>query len=394
MLLRQMVSVTLTQIKSLPQRLGPSLVAMVGIAGVVLVMVAVLAIAQGLLSTLDASGDEDQAIVLRDGADTELTSGLQLDQTRIIADTEGIVRGSESAAASAELFVVVNLDKRSTGTDANVPLRGVEPAAFDIRNGFEILDGRNFVPGRREIIVGQGALAEFSGIDLGSTLRLGVNDWEIVGTFAAGGSAFESELWTDARVLQPAYRRGNSFQSVYARLDSPESFDSFKAQLEADPRLNVKVERLSNYFNRQGALLTGWIRAIAVLLAIVMGLGALFAAVNTMYSAVANRTREIATLRALGFSPLAVLTAVMTEAMVLALGGGVLGGLAAYLAFDGTRAATLNWQSFSQITFAFDVTPQILVSGAIVALILGFFGGLLPAVRAARIPIATGLRER
>jgi putative ABC transport system permease protein len=295
--------------------------------------------------------------------------------------------------ASAELFVIVDIPKRSTGTDANVPLRGVQPGAFDLRGQVRIVQGRMFEPGRNELIAGVGAVNQFAGLELGNRLRWGESEWTVVGYFSSGGTLSESELWCDARVLQPAYRRGNTFQSVYARLEDDVAFNEFKDALTTDPRLDVKVMRESDYFSEQAETLHLIITGLGFFVAILMGIGAVFGAVLTMYSAVSARTREIATLRALGFSAGPVVLSVLAESLLLATVGGVVGGLAAYLAFNGYRAATLNWDSFSQVAFSFLVTPKLMALGLASALVMGVLGGLLPAYRAARLPVATALRE-
>ena len=378
--------------RTIPQRLGVSLTAAVGVAGVVAVMVSVLSIAEGFRVTLASTGRPDNALVMRSGADTELSSTLTLDQTRIISDAPGVARTGDGATASAEMFVIVDLPMRSTGTEANVPLRGVQPAGFEVRDKLAVVEGRRFEPGRNEIIVGVGAAQQFAGLDLGGTLRFGENEWTVVGLFEAGGSLSESELWCDVNVLQPAYRR-NVFQSVHAKLESPASFDEFKDALITDPRLQVKVEREDEYYAGQSEILHGVISGLGTLVAALMGIGAIFGALNTMYSAVAARSREIATLRALGFGGGPAVVAVLIESQVLALVGGLIGGLGAYLTFNGYQAATLNWASFSQVVFTFEVTPGLMVSGLVASLVMGLLGGLFPAIRAARIPVAVALRE-
>ena len=385
-----MIGLTL---RTVPQRAGSSVVAVTGVAGVVVVFVAVLSIAEGFQAALAGAGSPDTAIVMRGGSDTELSSILPLESTRVIRDAPGVRRSTGGVVASAELFVVVDVPKRSTGTPANVPLRGVEPAAFDVRDEVRIVEGRTFRPGTNEIIVGRSAVAQFTGIDLGSTQRWGESEWEVVGIFEADGTIAESEIWCDARVLQPAYRRGDSFQSVYARLESADAFDAFRDALTADPRLDVMVEREEDYYLGQTQAVTAIITGIAGVIAFLMGIGAVFGAINTMYTAVAARTREIATLRALGFSSGPVVISVMAESVALAVVGGLLGGLIAYAGFNGYQTATLNWQTFSQVAFAFRVTPELLVQGITWAVVMGFFGGLFPALRAARLPVATALRE-
>jgi putative ABC transport system permease protein len=391
--LSQIASVTKFGLLGIPQRRGSVAAAVCGIAGVVTVLVGVLSIAAGFHRVMASSSAPDVAIVLRSGADTEMVSGLSHDATRVIADAPGVAQAPDGPLASAELFVIINLPKRSTGTDANVPLRGVGPAAFQVRDRLRIVQGRTFTPGKNEVIVGTGAAEEFAGLSVGSTLRVGRNDWPVVGIFSAGGGTAESEIWTDAKVLQSAYNRGDSYQSVMARLESPAAFTRFKDSLTSNPQVDVKVIRLTDHYAEQSTALTKLIKTLGYLIAILMAVGAVFGALNTMYTSVSTRTREIATLRALGFGRGAVIVSVMLEAIALALAGGAIGAVIAYVAFNGFHAATMNWQSFSQVTFAFAVTPSLLIQGIILATAIGVIGGFLPAVRAARQPIATALRE-
>lgn len=395
----QVAAVTATAVRTIPQRRGSSLATVAGIAGVVAVMVAVLSIGEGFRKALRTAGSPDNALVLRAGSDSEMMSVLLGDAVEIIAQAPGVARGpvdgaaAEAPLASGELFVVVDLPKRSTGTPANVPLRGVQPAAFSTRQNLRIVEGRKFEWGRNELLVGEGAARQFRGLEVGSKHVWGRNEWTVVGIFSAGGALWDSELWTDARVLQPAYQRGNSFQTLIARLESPASFDRFKDALTTDPRLDVQVLRETEYYGNQGRTLRAIIEKLGFGLAVLMGVGAIFGAVNTMYSAVAARTREIATLRALGFGSGAVVVSVLAEALLLAAAGGTLGAVGAWLFFDGYRTSTLNWDTFSQVTFAFDVTAPLMVQGAIFAILLGLLGGLFPAVRAARLPVTAALRE-
>jgi putative ABC transport system permease protein len=391
--LSQIGAVAKFGLMSIPQRRGSVAATVFGVAGVVLVFIGVLSIAAGFRRAMTASGSPDAAIILRSGADSEMVSGFSREETRVIADTPGLARNERGPLASAELFVIVNLAKRSTGTDANVPLRGVEAAAVAVRDNLKITEGRMFEWGKNEVIVGVGAAREFEGLEVGGTVKVGSARWPVVGLFTANGGIAESEIWTDARVLQDAYHRGDSFQSVYARLASPEAFQNFKDALTTNPRLNVKVERQSEHFAEQSTAITTLITTLGFLIAALMAVGAVFGALNTMYSAVATRTREIATFRALGFGRGAILIALMIESLVVALVGGAIGGAIAYLAFNNFHAATMNWQSFSQVTFAFAVTPHLLTQGIAWAIGIGFCGGLLPALRAARIPIAAALRE-
>jgi len=391
--LSQIFALTVFNLRSIPERRGPILASVIGISGVVLVLVGVLSVAAGFRKAMVATGSPENVIILRSGSDSEMVSGLGREQTRLIADSPGIARDADGPLASAELFVIINLPKRSTGTDANVSFRGVGPMASKVRGNIRMLEGRMYEPGRNEIVVGAGAASQFAGLELGRSLRIGQNDWSIVGIFSADGQLAESELWTDASVLQPAYHRGDTYQSMLLRLSSAGEFRTLKDALTTNPRLNVKVERLLDYNAAQSTTVTQFIQTLGVLIAGLMALGALFGALNTMYSAVAARTREIATLRALGFGGSPVIISVLLESMILSLVGGALGSVAAYFAFNGHQASTINWQSFSQVAFTFAVTPKLLVTAIVWAAFIGLFGGLPPAVRAARIPIATALRE-
>ncbi|MCM2270563.1 MAG: ABC transporter permease, partial [Thermoanaerobaculia bacterium] len=324
----QVAAVTATAVRTIPERRGASLATVFGIAGVVAVFVAVLSIGEGFRKTLRAAGSPDNAMVLRSGSDSEMMSVMLGNAIEIIAQAPGVARGTVDGAemplSSAELFVIVDVPKRTTGTPANVPLRGVQPAAFATRPELVVTAGRKFEWGKNEVLVGEGARKQFAGLDVGSKLQWGRNEWTVVGTFAAGGALWESEIWTDARVLQPAYNRGNSFQTVIARLESPAAFDRFKDALTTDPRLDVQVLRETEYYGNQGRTLNAIIRGLGLTVSVLMAVGAVFGALNTMYSAVAARTREVATLRALGFGSGAVVVSVLAEAMLLALGGGAL----------------------------------------------------------------------
>jgi len=390
--LEQVMMVMELNLRTLPQRWIASLVAMVGVAGVVGVFVAVLSIGEGFKATMASTGSPDTVIVMRGGADSEMMSVLSRDEARVIQDAPGIVRMSAAPVASAEAYMIADFPKRTTGTEANVPVRGVHPAAFEVREQVRIVAGRRFEFGRTEVIVGEGAVREFSGLDLGSALKLGEGHWTVVGIFSTGGTAADSEVWGDAEVLMSSFRR-QSFQSVYARLESPQAFDQFKNWLTTNPQLNVKVLRETQYYEEQSRLLRGIVTGLGGLIAGLMGIGAVFGAVNTMYSAVSARTREIATLRALGFGGSPVAVSVLAESLLMALVGGTLGGAAAYVGFNGFTTSTINWQTFSQVAFAFAVTPALLVQGVLYSLAMGLVGGLFPAWRAARLPVAAALRE-
>jgi putative ABC transport system permease protein len=389
----QVVSITKFGLMSLPQRRGSAAATVIGIAGVVAVLVGVLSIAAGFKQAMTVSGAPDGAIILRSGADSEMVSVFPRDETRIIADTPGVARTDQGPLASAELFVIIDLPKLGTGTDANVPLRGVESAAFQVRENLKIVEGRKFDWGKNEVIVGRGAAREFAGLQVGSTIKVGRYEWPVVGIFSADGGAAESEIWTDARVLQDAYHRGDSFQSVSVRLNSPSAFQAFKDALTSNPQLNVQVMRQTDYYAQQSQTMTRLVTTLGFVIAFLMALGAVFGALNTMYSAVAVRSREIGTLRALGFGGGAVVVSLLLESMLLALAGGVIGGVVAYVAFNNFHTSTMNFQSFSQVTFAFRVTPALLVRGIAWAAVIGLIGGLFPAIRAARLPITVALRE-
>lgn len=392
-MLSQILAVTSVNLRSLRQRLGSSAVAIIGIAGVVVVFLGVLSIAEGFRVAMASVGNPQTVIVMRAGSDTEMTSGLSGDAARLVMDTPGIARNEHGPIASPELFVIVGHPTKKDPSDANVPLRGVSSAALAVRPEVKIIEGRMFTEGTNEIVVGKAASRQFANLTVGSETKWGQNRWKVVGIFDAQGSASESEIWCDAKVLQPAYQRGNSYQSVYARLESAEAFQAFKDALTSNPQLSVTAVPEPEYFAAQSDVLNQIIRTIGFLIAGLMGVGAIFGAVNTMYTAVASRTREIATLRALGFSSFPVVFSVLSEAVILSLVGGVIGGLIAWMAFDGYQTSTMNFQSFSQVAFAFAVTPKLLISALVYSLLMGLIGGLLPAIRAARLPVVTALRE-
>jgi len=357
------------------------------------VFVAVLSIGEGFRAAMANAGSPNRALVMRGGADSEMTSGFSGAEADIIKEAPGLRRDDNRPAASAELYVLVDLNKRSTSTPANVPLRGVEPIALQVRDEVHLVEGRMFQFGTNEAIVGRSASGQFAGIDLGSELASGNLRLTIVGIFESGGSVSESEIWCDSRLIQGVYQRGNSYQSVVAALDSPASFDTFKNWLTANPQLNVQVRLESDYYAQQSQVMTGLINGIGYTVAVLMGIGAVFGAILTMYTAVSTRTREIATLRALGFNAGAVLISVLAESLALAGLGGILGGATAYLAFNGYQTSTMNFQTFSQVAFAFAVTRSLMIQGLSYALVMGLVGGLMPAIRASRLPIATALRE-
>jgi len=391
--LKQTMAVTLLNLRTIPQRLGSSGVAIVGIAGVVIVLVSVLSIAQGFAAAMEASGSPVRALVMRSGADSEMTSGLGGPEVDVIKQAPGLRREGQAPLASAEMYVIIDIPKISTNTGANVPLRGIEPPGTTVRNEFSIAEGRMFTFGTNEVIAGRGAHVNFKGLKVGDTVTSGQSTWQVVGLFETDGSVAETEIWCDVRVLQGVYRRGNSYQSILARLDSSESFNTFRDWLTANPQVNVQVRREQDYYAQQSRALTSLIRTVGFGIAALMGIGAVFGAILTMYTAVSTRAREIATLRALGFNTTSVVVSVLAESLALAAVGGAIGGLLAYVAFNGYQTSTMNFSTFSQVAFAFQVTPQLLGMGLFYALTMGLVGGLFPALRAARLPIPSALRE-
>ena len=392
--LNQAFAVLTLNLKTIPSRLSSSAVAVIGIAGVVVVFVSVLSIAAGFSAAMRGSGSANRALVMRSGADSEMTSGLDGPNVDVIKQAPGILHKGQTPLVTAELYVIIDLPKKSTPDKAaNVPMRGIEPTAMDVRDEVKIVSGRMFEFGTTEVIAGRGANGQFVNLNVGDTIVSGQNRWQVVGLFEAGGGVAETEIWCDARVLQGAYQRGNSYQSVLARLESSDSLTMFRDWLTSNPQLNVMVRRENEYYAGQSQAMTRLIQTIGFGIAGLMGIGAIFGAILTMYTAVATRAREIATLRALGFSTSAVLVSVLGESLALGTLGGAIGALGAYLAFNGYQTSTMNFQTFSQVAFAFRVTPQLVGMGLFYALAMGLIGGLLPAVRAARLPISSALRE-
>ena len=382
----QVFEITVMNLKNLPSRLGSSSVVVVGIGGVVGVMVAILAMAAGFQGTLDRGGDPERAVVLRGGSDNELSSFIDTAAMNVVASMPGVVE------SSPELYMVADVPKRSTGTDANLIVRGVAEGGFAVHDEVRIVEGRRFETGRGEVIAGRGAHIEFAGVDIGETIRLRQSEWTIVGIFEADGSAYESELWVDLPVAQSAFRAEGGASSMRLRLDSRARVDELAELIANDPRLDLQLFGEEEFFARQAGGLTGTIRTFGYAVAVIMAIGAVFAALNTMYAAVVSRTVEIATLRALGFGRFPVVVSVMIESMSLALLGGLLGAAVSYFGFNGYTVSTLSNASFSQIAFDFAVTPELLRDGLVWALSLGAIGGLLPAIRAALLPITVALR--
>jgi putative ABC transport system permease protein len=389
-MLKQIHSITMLGIRSIPDRLGPSLVIVVGLAGVVAVFTALLAMAAGFQSTLESAGRPDVAMVLRGGSQAELNSGITREQGTIIKQAQGVAQGADGLPlASAEVVVIAELLKAGEKTGSNITVRGVEPAAFELRPQLRIVEGRTFTPGLRELIVGQGVANQFEGARLGAALRMRGSDWTVVGVFASG-DAYESELWADGDVAQSTFNR-QGYSSVRLQFAAASDMQTLKDALSADPRVNVDVETEEQYFSGQTEQFRKTIGILAVFVTTIMGLGAVFAALNTMYAAVGARAREIATLRAIGFRGLPVVVSIMLESLILALIGGLLGALAAYVLFNNMVVSTLG-ANFTQVVFRFAVTPALVVDGLIIAVAIGMVGGLLPALRAARLPVTTALR--
>ena len=388
--LTQIREIVMMNLRSIPQRLGASLVIVIGIGGVVGVLVAMLSMSAGLGKTLNATGDPSRAIILRGGSNGELASFLDRASATLIKQDPAIARAADSLPlASGEIIVITEVPRRGDTSGANVTLRGVEPKGFLLRPELRIVEGRRFKPGLRELIVGSGAYKQFDGLEIGQKLKFRGSYWTIVGRFASG-DAHDSELWTDLETAQSAFGRAG-VSSVLVRMTSRDAFDALKQRLSTDPQLNVDVKTEREYFSSQSSGLTSQIGFLTTIVAAIMAFGALFGALNTMYSAVSTRTQEIGTLRALGFGAAPVIASVMAEAMALSLTGGILGAGIAYLLFNGYSVSTLGG-NFTQIAFNFAVTPGLVIQGLVWALAIGFIGGLFPAVRAARLPVTQALR--
>jgi putative ABC transport system permease protein len=379
-------------LRSMIVRKGTAAMTAGGIAMVVAVFVMTLAIAQGFRATLVASGSPQNAIVLRKGATAETVSAVMRPDVPLIESLPQIARGADGRPlASSELVVIIALPRQTDNQPANVPVRGVGPRAFDVRDTMTFVEGRKFTPGTREINVGRLAVGRFKGLTLGSDVRFGAATWKVVGIFTAGDAAFESELWGDVDLMMPAFQR-NGYQSMTVKLADPSMFDSFKAAIEADPRLYLVPQREQDYYAEQSRPLTTVIRVFGAFVTFILSIGAMFGAMNTMYAAVAYRTREIGTLRALGFSRFRIVTAFLAESVALALVGGVIGCILA-IPVHGLSTGTTNFTSFSEVAFKFRITPALMAGGLLFSAVMGAVGGLLPAIRAARIPVARALRE-
>jgi len=379
-------------VRSVRARWTSAIVAVIGIAGTVGVFVAMLSLARGFRATLVASGSPGNVLVMRAGSTSEMMGGISLDSVKIVQDAPGIARDATGPLVTQEVVGVIPFPLISTGTDANVQVRGVSPNVMRIRK-VNIAQGRMFNPGLSELLVGKNASTTYTGLTLGNTLVFSGTRWTVVGIFDTGGSAFDSEVWCDSAILNQVLKRPpNIFQSVTVHLASPDSYNQFKDAVTTDPRLNVDVTREIDYYAKQSTRFTTLITVLGGVVAFIMAIGAVFAGLNTMYSAVAERGREIATMRALGFGAAAVVVSFLVEALLISFFGGVI-GCVAVLPLNGLTTATINWQTFSSLAFAFKITPELLVKGVMFALVMGIVGGLLPAVRAASLPVASALRE-
>jgi putative ABC transport system permease protein len=384
--------ITNYNLRSMLVRKGTAAMTAMGIAMVVAVFVMTLAIAQGFRATLVASGSPANAIVLRKSATSETVSSVLKPEVPLIESLPQVARDENGhPLASPELVVIISLPRVTDNHPANVPLRAVSPRAFEVRDNITIVEGRRFTPGTREINVGRLATARFKGLTLGSDVKFGSTTWKVVGVFAANDAAFESEVWGDADLMLPAFQR-IGYQSVTVKLTDPSALDSFKAAIDGDPRLDHRADRETDYYAGQSVVMTTIIRIFGTFVTAILSIGAMFGAMNTMYAAVAYRTREIGTLRALGFSRLRIVTAFLAESVALALIGGAIGCLIA-LPVHGLSTGTTNMASFSEVAFKFRITTGLLAGGMIFAGIMGALGGFLPAIRAARIPVARALRE-
>jgi len=380
-------------VRSLAARWTSTVVAVLGIAGTVGVFVAMLSLARGFEATLIASGSPRNAIVRRAGATSEMDSSVMLEQVRVVEDAPGVERGAAGPLVSPEVVVIASFPLRGRGVEGNAQVRGVSLKALTVRPTVKIVAGRAFEPGLTELLVGKNVAASYDGLELGRTVRFGGGTWTVVGVFDSGGTAYDSELWCDYSVLRQVYQRPlNMFQSATARLTSPDALSGFKDALTSDPRVTVQIDREIDYYAKQSRQLTTLITVLGSIIAVVMGIGAVFGALNTMYSAVSERTREIATLRALGFGSGSIVASFVIEALCIALVGGLL-GCVVVLPLNGLTTGTINWQTFSHLAFAFRVTPGLLAMGLAFALLMGLIGGVPPAVRAARAQIAGALRE-
>ena len=390
--MKQILAITGMNIRTILQRSGASIVIIIGIAGSVAVMVSLLAMAEGLSKTIASTGQEDRALIFREGSNSEMSSGIAMTDLAIIENTQGIKKSEDGPMIAAEIFTIIDLKKKGAVDTSNLPLRGVQEMSFKIRPELKIIEGKNFFPGKGEIIVGKGAANEYEGLELGNKIKIRDSEWTVVGIFSTGGDVHESEIWADLAVTQGAFRRGASASIAIVQMEENASITDLGATLELDPRLDLKVQGEVDFYEEQSSGASSLIQAFGYTVAVIMAIGAVFAALNTMYSAVSTRLVEIGTLRAVGFHGSSVLFALMIESMFLALMGGLLGAGLSYLIFNGYTVSTLASVSFTQTAFDFAVTGEIIGQGLILALTVGFLGGVLPARRAATQDITEALR--
>jgi len=390
--LQQIIAITVMNMKGLRQRFWQSSAAILSIALVITVMVGFLSMADGFEKTVAGTGSDDVVIVLREGSLSELTSGFSLHQAKLLSTAPGVAKQNGEPLVSFELYVIVDLLKKSTGLSVNAPMRGIEQTSLKLRDNVKIIEGRMFEPGRNEIVVGHNAREQFAGLGLGEMISFGNSEWQVVGVFDAGGSVFESELWADAKMVQAFFNRGTSYQSVRMKLAGPESLQEIKNFAEADPQLNVEIKTEADYYAAQSKPITTLIRYIGYPLAFIMALGALAGALNTMYTSVLARMGEITTLRALGFGAFPSFVGILTESIVIAIFGSAIGLVLAYVFFDGMLVSTLNGASFTQAVFEFSVSAKLITHALALSVVIGFVGGFFPALRAARMPIADAFR--
>ncbi len=388
---KQIGAIGAMNLRSIPQRLGTSSVIVIGIAGVVAVLLSVMAMAVGIMGTISSTGREDRAVITRAGSNSELASSITRDAVLTISNAPGIKRGTDGKPLISPETITLMDATTDDGSWANVVVRGVGPATMEMRPEMKIVEGRTFRPAVHELIVGRKVPRQFPGLAVGKRIEFANSSWEVVGMFESGGDSHESEILGDSETVVSAARRG-TFQPVHVMLDSPQRFEEFKTSLTTNPTLEVDVKRESEYFKEQSAPIGRTLSIIAYVVGGIMAVGALFGALNTMYSAVSQRTREIATLRALGFGPGAVVISVFAEAVLLALIGAIIGSILAWLFFDGNVVSTSASGGISQLMFALTVTPALVVLGIVWACAIGLLGGLFPAIRAARLPVATALR--
>ncbi len=388
----QVAAVVGMNLRSLPSRASLALVTLLAVAIVVAVLLSFLAMANGFRQTVAGSGSRDIAIVMREGSEAELNSTITREQANLLLEAPNVARGPTGPIGSAELYVIVDGIKREGGTPANLPLRGIDQQGVLLREGVSLVAGRMFTPGTNEIVVGQGVLREFEGFEMGKELRFNRSSWQVVGVFEMDGSVFESELWADVRSVQSLFERGSTYQTMRLRLGDAARFEELREFVKNDPRLKLDARTESDYYAEQSRQTSDIIMYLGWPLGIAMAFGALAGALNTMYTAVAMRAREIATLRALGFSGSAAFAGTLVESMVLSVAGGLLGALATFLFFDGLSASTLGG-SFTQVVFRFDLSAALLWQGVLLAVVIGFFGGVFPAWRAAHTPVAAAFRS-